>query len=709
MSCYKFLNWSTPLTQALLCVIGVSVNTTLHAQTVTTDLGYQGLSGLFNVPTGSTIGYGEFQLSYSNLVDPQGNRFGPQGAYLQGNLFTASTSPFPGLEISFSNIGDDLEKGSDLVANLKYSATFIPDEWFDFAIGAHDLGGETGNQRALFMSVSKQWGDVRVTLGTGSQEQEQTLQRWDGGFAGVEYQPYEWLTALAEYDGLTTNVGLKVRTPKQWLGGNTQVYGSVMSMSGAEQSDSDIYFGVGIRTGLFSSFDAGLDKPKQLERRIADSLDFIFARNTQPYESINKGLSSLANEDEQIVDQLGRLKRAMATQGFESIWVGRNEDRLYLRFENSVFNRNDIDAIGVALGLVAAFSPDDLSTVDLNLSKYDIPVLRFETDIALLKAFYDGEVALPDLQPLSANAAQVGDMFWVGGSRSPYFVPRVTVQPKVSTFVGTEMGVFDYSLALQSAIEVPIWQGAVVKADYDYHISDSEDFAEGRPFYRYRIPQRWSSYVAKQTVKLPFDIYVSAGVGRFYDTFAQDYDGLIAEGLWQSPQGNHSVGFSAGTYDNIYYESVTRDVLVGRYRYYWSDLDANFSIEAGQYWQQDKGVKGEVTFNFGDTQVHFYAQYIQDQYEALGLAFSVPLTFRRDMRPGLIQLKGADQWRYGLNTSINTGLGFNPLRPGRGRLLPHSQDLKDTYFNNDRLSVAYIQANAARLRDAYFNWTRQLP
>jgi hypothetical protein len=688
---------------ALASAFGVS---SANADPVTNDMGYQGVSGLFNVPTGDTLEYGEFHFSYTNQVDPQGGRFGPKGDYIDGNNFTAGVSPFPGLEISFSNIGNDLDNGSDLVANIKYSPTFIPDNWFDVAIGAHDIGGETGNQRAWFGAVSKQIGDFRFTVGSGAQTQESTLKRWEGGFGGVEYQPVEWFTALAEHDGLNTNVGFKVRTPKRWLGGTTQLYASVVASTDAENRDSNTYFGVGVRSTLFSSFDAGLDKPKRLERRIADSFDWLFSDEDTEYESIDKGLSSYVHEDDVIVDQLGRLKRALSIQGFESIWVGRKDERLYVRFENSVFNRNDIDAIGVALGLVAAFSPDEVTTVDLNLSKYDVPTLRFETDIALLKAFYDGEAALPILKPLTANRDQVGDMFWVGGSRTPYFVPRVSFEPKVSSFVGTELGVVDYSIALRTNFEVPIWSGAVIKASYDENIDQTEDYEEGRTFYRYANPSRWSSYVAKQTVKLPFDIYASAGIGRFYDTYAQDYDGVIGEGLWQSPNGTHQFSFSGGYYENIYYDSLTREVYIGRYRYYWDELDVNLSVEAGQYWRQDRGVKGEVTFNFGDTQVHFYAQYIQDEYEAIGLAVTVPLTFRRDMRPTLFQLKGADSWRYGLSTTVNTGLGLNPLRPGRGRLLPHSNDLKYTYFNRDRLSVDYIQANAPRLRDAYFNWTR---
>lgn len=544
-------------------------------------------------------------------------------------------------------------------------------------------------------------------MGAGEQGQEFATRRWEGGFYGVEYQPTEWFTAVAEHDGVNTNYGIKLRTPKRWLGGSTQLYADWLVETDARELESDkdnYYVGVGIRASLFSSFDAGLDRPKRLERRIADSLDWLFADYEEAYVEPNKGLSSFVDKNDQIVDQLGRLKRALAVQGFESIWIGRKDDRLYVRFENSVFNRNDIDALGVVMGLAASFSPEDLTTLDINLSKYGIPLLRFETDLTLLKRFYNNEAALPQLIPKKATAEQVGDMFWVGGSRSPYWVPRISLEPAVSNFIGTEVGMFDYSAAIRTKIEVPLWAGAVAHANYDTNLHNSRDFEQGSSFFRWQLPTRWSAAVLKQTVKLPFDVYGSVAVGRYKDTYLQDYDGVTAEGLWQSPQGHHQVSFSAGLFENIYFPTLEREVAVGRYRYYWGDLDATFSIEAGQYFRQDRGGKAEVAFNFGDTKVRFFAQ--DTDFQAVGLGFTVPIGLRRDMRPRLFQVKGTDRWDYNISTTVNRADGTNGLAPGRVKLLPYMNQLQSDFFNGDRLSVAYLSVNAERLKDAYYNWTR---
>jgi hypothetical protein len=682
-----------------------------HAEPVTDEINFQGFSGLFNVPSGSTIEYGEFHFYYSNLNDTFLSQRGSNPSYFQGHQFNIAASPFPGLEVSMRNTSkeESLAAGSsDLTANFKYSPTFIPKEWFEVSIGYLDLGGETGTQRAAFGAISKDWGDFRFTVGSGKQGQEISERRWESGFYGVEYQPYEWFTAVAEHDGVNTNYGVKLRTPKRWLGGTTQIYADWMVGSdiNEDQTDEDAYYiGVGIRATLFSSFDAALDRPKRLERRIADNLDWLFADYEDAYVEPNKGLSSLGVEDDKIVEQLGRLKRALAIQGFEEIWIGLREGRLYLRFENSVFNRNDVDALGVAMGLVASFSGDNITMLDVNLSKYGIPLLRFETDAKQLKEFYNHEAALPKLTPLKATSEQTGDMFWVGGSRSPYFVPRVSLSPQVANFTGTELGMIDYSAAIRAAFEVPVWPGAVFHANYDTNLNDTTDFEKGRTFYRWRIPTRWSSYTLKQTVKLPFDIYASVGIGRWYDTYLQDYDGVTAEGLWQSPKGAHQFSFTTGAFENIYYPTLKREIAVGRYRFYYDDFDVSLMVEAGQYFRQDRGGKAELAFNFGDTQVRFFA--LDTDYKAVGLGFTVPIGLRRDMRPRLFQLKGADQWKYGISTTVARDDGTNGLAPGRVKLLPYMNEIRNQYFNGDRLSVSYISVNAERLKDAYFNLTRQ--
>ena len=673
---------------------------------VANEVNYLGTSGLFFVPTGTTIDYGEFHYSYSNMVDVKGYRqqqVKPGKSPFDGNVFSFSVSPFPGIEVGMSNMGYDLSRGSDLIANFKYSPTFIPKQWFDLSIGAIDLGGETGGQRAVYSSLSKQLGPARITVGAGSQKQQKTLKRYEGGFAGIEYQPYSWLTAVAEYDGINSHYGIKLRTPKQWMGGHTQIYGSGLVSTDIKNSSDTNYFGLGIRTSLFSSVDQKLEAPKPLGSSIKNHLSWLFDGSTKSHKTIVKKLPTQFGVDNNpLVERLGKLKRQLTKQGFESVWVGKDKGRLIIRFENPVFNRNDIDALGVVMGLAAHYEAENFEVLDISLQKNSISTLRFQVDINKLRSFYTNHTELPLLNVMPATHLKAGNTLWVGGSGSPFLTPRIGFSPKLNYFVGTELGVYDYSVALRSTIELPLWHGAELYADYDYNLGQSRDFERGRSFYRWSVPSRWSNFAFKQTLRLPFSLYSSLGVGRFKGVYQEDYSGLFGEVMWQSPQGNHMLTFNGGYYESNVFEGAKREVGIGQYRYYWDALDVAISIEGGQYWKLDRGGKLEVAFNFGDTKARFYVQDTDSQL--VGIGFTIPLGMRKDMTPSFIQLKGTDNFGFGFGTSVNTGLGSNPLKPGRARYAPYSNHLKNYYFNNDRLNVAYIRANKHRLRDAFSRW-----
>lgn len=674
---------------------------------IANEVNYLGTSGLFFVPTGTTLDYGEFNFSYSNMVDHAGYRkqVGEGDSPFKGNAYSFALSPFPGLEIGMSNIGYDLDLSSDLIANVKYSPTFIPNGWFDMAIGAIDLGGETGAQRALYGSISKQFGDLRITAGTGVQKQEQTSRRYEDGFAGIEYQPYPWLTAVAEHDGLNNHYGFKIRTPNNWLGGHTQIYGSALLKSNIDDKKNTSYFGVGLRTSLFSSPDFSLDSAIPQEKSISDRLPWLFSDKPREYKTIIKRLpTQVYYQDQRLADQLGRLERALSKQGFESVWVGKQNQRLVVRFENSVFNRNEIDALGVAMGLATEYMPEGTSILDLTLSKYGVPTFRLETSLEDLTAFFANKGPLPTMIEKQAKTHQIGEVLWAGGSASPYFVPRISLSPVLQAFVGTELGVFDYSLALRSSIEIPLWQGATFLADYDHQITQSEDFNRDRYFFRWSHPSRWTNIAFTQALQLPLNIYSSVGVGQFKDTYQQEYKGVFGEATWQSAKGTHRFSVSGGYYENTILDNHVREVGLAKYRYYFADLDLMISLQAGQFWYQDRGGRLDFNFNFADTQAKFFIQ--DTDHTLVGFGVSVPLGLRKDMTPSNLQIKGSENISFTLSTMVNSESGCNCLVPGRAKQAPYGDNLVKSLLNYDRLSIIYLNSNKLRLRDSYLNWTK---
>jgi hypothetical protein len=708
------IKFGTPslVCKSLLLLIGVSagISATQLANAdnypVDNELNYLGLSGLFTVPSGSVLDYGEFHFTYTNMVDHHYRQaqVQPGQSTFDGNAFSFALSPFPGLEIGMSNMGYDLNGSSDLIANLKYSPTFVPDHWFDLAVGAVDLGGETGAQRALYGSISKQLGQFRFTVGAGSQRQEQTLRRYEGGFAGIEYQPYKWLTAVAEHDGANTHYGVKFRTPSDWLGGDAQIYGSALVETDIDDGTDDSYFSMGIRTSLFSSQAKGRDAAKSLKSSIANKLPWLFSDSQSGTNDPSKRAFDFHYRvDGGAVDPVDQLQRALYKQGFEAVYVAREGNRLSIYFENLVFNRNELDALGVAMGLAANLAPRDVQVLDVNLYKQAIPTLRFTVAINDLKAFYKGDAPLPLLKPLPVRDLQIDRPAPIGYWGLSPWLPRLSFAPKINHFIGTELGVLDYSLALRSTLELPLWSGASFYGDYDYQLKETEDFQRGRSFYRWSIPSRWTNFAVKQVIRLPFNVYSSVGFGRFKGDYQEEFNGLFTEALWQSPNGAHMVSFSGGHYSSNVFEGLGRRVAVGSYRYYWDDLDLSIKVEAGRYWKQDRGGKLEFAFNFGDSRAKFYIQ--DTDHMSVGIGFSVPLGMRKDVRLSAVQIKSSTDFNFSTSTMVNSDSGCNCLVPGRAKLAPYGSDLATNYFNKDRLNVNYIKAQQQRLIDAFIDWT----
>jgi hypothetical protein len=87
----------------------------------------------------------------------------------------------------------------------------------------------------------------------------------------------------------------------------------------------------------------------------------------------------------------------------------------------------------------------------------------------------------------------------------------------------------------------------------------------------------------------------------------------------------------------------------------------------------------------------------------VGLAIALPLTPRRDLRPGTLQLKGSSRWHFQQTTTVGHE-GSNPLHPGLGLLPETGYRLDDLLLNGDRFGEAYLNAHLPRLRQAFRRW-----
>ena len=71
---------------------------------------------------------------------------------------------------------------------------------------------------------------------------------------------------------------------------------------------------------------------------------------------------------------------------------------------------------------------------------------------------------------------------WAHGSAQPSTRLRVRLSPLLNYTVGAEVGLFDYSLALQARASAPLWSGAEVYADVVQRLGNSINMDPDRPY-----------------------------------------------------------------------------------------------------------------------------------------------------------------------------------------------------------------------------------
>lgn len=666
-------------------------------------MSFQGYSGLINTPTATLFDEGKFYLQYGNQVETM-------DGYRNGDNYNFGVGLWQYVEVS-GRLAEyrDPNGGSsptDLSANVKLGIPFIPKDWFSLAIGMQDVGGAANYFDAQYVVASKNFfEDINVSLGMGKSESNQG--RLDGVFAGIAWQPYQWAKLSAEYDAADTQLGLHLSSPKSWLDSGMQLTTDILVSSTNEELKDDFYYGVGLTIPLGGEGDQSNNN----NRMSASSHESSYL------DSKDSGADTPSGTAERL-----RVKELLAQEGFEAISIGETDrNTLYIELENHVYNRNQIDGLGVVLGILSKHVQHNYANFKLVLKERQIPILVVKGNLAEYDAFLrDNQPLKLDISTDTFGSQRRDTTLDLNAANSIWFKPRFTFWPGLVTRVGTEFGAFDASLALISHVEVPLWPGAAVTAQHTKQVTETKNFEDGEYFSDYKQTTGLKEYSFHQTFSLPYSIKNMSSLGRYRDT----YDYFSNEVRWQSYGGSHKVNLFTARYENQvtpereHYQGCNilfpacwkeaepqeRDVVIGKYLYYNARFNASAELQVGQYWQQDKGFVVKLERMFGDVTLNLtYKDTKVDNEEAnqfIGLGFSIPLTPRKDYNNKYFQVRGKPKWRYSVNTLV--GKDHNRLTPGSGDTSQRFYNLDSAFYNNNRLSSEYIHGNSNRLKEAYY-------
>ena len=702
-----------------------------------------GFSGWSVSPTARVQGWGTASLAYDNEVvgGPVTRRYGTTGSN-----FIVGFGFLPNLEasgrIASSTINTNCYSSDcgirDLSANVKVGAPLDRDRLWHIAAGVTDVGGQTGNFRAMYGVLTYSPDPIDLSLGYGRRKTtalDGSGSPLNGLFGSAAYRPFPWLQTHVEFADSKAWAGARVFAPVEWtpagwtahLGLNARLYGG--------DKTARSWLSAGVTVPLY----------KVPETRVASfavpiSEGIVVAPSGTTLDAAPMAISSQtaaepsttrlspAKLPEPVTDnQLRSLADALKLKGFEDISVGRTPDgSVAVRVNNASYNVNTIDGLGAALGVIARSLEAQRTGYRLVLMQrqHDIVGVTGQADcladwIALGPAHCTaGQLYTPGTTDIAALLAEAN---WVTDGYAPsWTTPRLILQPVLRSAVATEYGVLDHSLALRATLQQPLWRGAWAEVAHNTPLHDSNDFGQGQVFGQRRFINQTNRYMVHQMFRVPVEYLLGkdkASSGAMWGVNAvtahvaagqvdANYRGAYGEIRWEPGEGRHRLHVEGGRFERIQAYDTTLPVhsrsLLASYRYAYSPTRTYGEITAGQFLYNDRGVRFGIKQWFDDVAVTLYVWHTKFEWASAprtsaGIELSIPLTPRKDMSPTYpVQVTGTPRSTHSIETVVRES--SNSLSTAQA-VLPNVSTLDQT-FNSDRSGLVYFEDNMSRVRSA---------
>ncbi|WP_274012857.1 YjbH domain-containing protein [Vibrio parahaemolyticus] len=684
-------------TAALLLPLFLS--TSLTAQEVATLPSNQSFTGLTFTPNAQSLNYGVFSFTYAQGL--------PWRAAVQDlDSLKFSFGMFDGLEAHGRIVTDDYTSNCfydcgdirDLSMSFKYQ---VPNFWgvdnLDFALGIQDLGG-SANQFSTKYAVadySFDFAPIRLSAGYGLSEIE--LGVMDGPFGGIEYQPLSFLQISGEYDAVEFNSSVKIFTPQGTLPYDVIASVSYQLYSGHNTDEQNIWnaaLSVPLVTGYTRSRDYSRHNVTLMERL---SLEQKKAKEA----SISALVSALRNE------------------GFVNIQIGLLNQTAVVALENRRYNHNQVDGLGVAMGIVSSHLGQNAvaevggesDRVELFMLANQKPVVSVQVNSSCYQNFINGSATCDDIKFTTRDLSEKLELVDWKTERvsSGVLDSQLIFSPMVRHAVATEFGVYDYSFAMSSNLYTYLWSGAAVDVRHILPLAESDDYEKWGYFDDSAYENDIERAMLHQFFRLPYvDIANQVSIGLV----KTDYIGARSESTWFSQSGAHAISLEMSYFQHVDekdengYETLDRQTSLARYTFSMPEWDWQFNATAGEFWRGDVGAKLTTSHWFEDIEVSATYQVTKfkdtDEEQFVAVSVKLPLTPWRDMSPGLLQVRGNEA--YDFNVMTRVGNDVNYLSDGQGDELIMDNSMLRRYFNRGRYGSDYFEENKIRLRNAYLRY-----
>ena len=655
-------------------------------------LSMQGFTGLINTPNAQVMNEGDIVFSYNNQFDNHLSGYDYSRDRTSTDDYVFGVGLLPNFEIQ-GRFKEQPGYARDLSANLKYQIPQFHEYLPNIAIGAQDLGSAeiASLYENYYIVADKTFSFLRASLGYGYSNNSKQTARMDGIFGGLEAQVAPWASILGEYDGEESHAGIRLTTPKEWsedIRLNTTIASNL-------SDDGHVSFMVNAifplqRKALYLPSTSAETTPMQES-----------SKSILPSKKTEKGLTEESALLQTLVDEL-------VADGLNNITVLTDDDTIYIAYENTVYIQNELDAIGSVLRKAVKLSAYYKNFV-LQPKKSNVIITSLSGSLEKANAYYTN----PSFESKSAFVSTLAEskdhsikgLVRIKNANSGRFKTHLVVSPKIKTFVGTEVGAFDYQLLLGVTAYWNLYDGLDLSTRYDIPVSYSDELDPDTGAFK-------SSYSdgGLNSAMLNYTLDIADGLNTLSaGLYLYDYLGVMDQFIYN--YDNHTVKLKLGYFEHKDYSDLTKEVYLAKYTYKYTPMDLHLEAQAGKYWYQDTGFGLSAKRFFEDVAVS--VNYLQTSPEDsfgfsestnkyISLAIELPLDFRKSRTNSkYVQLQGDNSWRYQQRSTIDRADGTNTIVPFSG--YDPIMDLESEKYltNRNRMNVDYIKEHAERLLDTF--------
>ncbi len=572
----------------------------------------------------------------------------------------------------------------DISASLKWS---LPIEWLRqnnayLALGVTDVGGAASYFKSYYAVASKKMGAFELSIGQAKAMTNYAL--LNGTFSGLTFRPAKWLDLNLQKVGPNSWAVASLKSEIPY----TQVSGFItlnQRLTDAPVTDKQ-WVGIGVSMPLDGTSSRKKDRQQ----------------NRKSQALSNKSTAILRPED---------LYGLLQMNGFYKPQISENQKQLKIEIENTAYAWNTVDAVGVALGVLAASHGQVVGQkFDLTVTSRGISQAVVTGEVPCLKRWLEtgevcGSLSIRSGLQSAGNNAGLGEIniSQLLNLANWSFRPELVISPTLVSSIGTEFGSFDMDGGVNINVVVPLWTGAIIESNQVKPLGiGTRGFEQGGVFYASRLKPTTSRTLIHQLANVPsINTQARLSVGTAYNT----WNGHQLETNSQSDNGRHRLGLAVGSFKNDTLPANNhKNYELATYRYAHDDrMSTVTELTTGKYWGGDKGWSIGQRFWHGDTAVNIYLRRTRMGESAplvsfAGLQFSIPITPRVNKGMQHLALRGTNQWTYTLESRVFDRENF--LTGGYGEV-PRIGDTLVQTFNRDRNSTRYLETSLMRAKSAF--------